>query len=165
MTVGGKHGKPIAGFPPFPPPLEIPQQRRDSHIPTASTTGSHLSGQAQNPCPNPQTPGWARINCRSGPSPVAKGNGSIPSLATYPKYQITRHLRVSLCAVNPLKVHPWSPAGVQTRLRPPKLPRDTGRQPLPTVRHSFLVSWESRDRCATQNAFVVVREDNFSFPI
>jgi hypothetical protein len=38
MPVGGKHGKPEAGFPPFPPPLEIPQNQRDSHIPTATTT-------------------------------------------------------------------------------------------------------------------------------
>ena len=37
MPVGGKHGKPKAGFPPFPPPLEIPQNQRDSHIPTATT--------------------------------------------------------------------------------------------------------------------------------
>jgi hypothetical protein len=38
MSARGKHGKPNAGFPPFPPPLGIPQNRRDSHIPTASTT-------------------------------------------------------------------------------------------------------------------------------
>ena len=37
MTARGKHGKPKAGFPPFPPSLEIPQNRRDSHIPTAPT--------------------------------------------------------------------------------------------------------------------------------
>jgi hypothetical protein len=35
MPVPGKHGKPNPGFPPFPPPLEIPQNQRDSHIPTA----------------------------------------------------------------------------------------------------------------------------------
>jgi hypothetical protein len=35
MPVRGKHGKPNPGFPPFPPPLEIPQTQRDSHIPTA----------------------------------------------------------------------------------------------------------------------------------
>jgi hypothetical protein len=38
MTVYGKHGKPKAGFPPFPQPLEIPQEQRDSHIPTATMT-------------------------------------------------------------------------------------------------------------------------------
>ena len=38
MPARGKHGKPNPGFPLFPPPLEIPQERRDSHIPTASTT-------------------------------------------------------------------------------------------------------------------------------
>src|SRR6202035_185272 len=38
MTVYGKHGKPKAGFPPFPQPLEIPQDQRDSHIPTATMT-------------------------------------------------------------------------------------------------------------------------------
>jgi hypothetical protein len=29
---GGKRGKPKAGFPPFPLPLEIPQNPRDSHF-------------------------------------------------------------------------------------------------------------------------------------
>jgi hypothetical protein len=29
---GGKRGKPKAGFPPFPPPLETPQNPRDSHF-------------------------------------------------------------------------------------------------------------------------------------
>jgi hypothetical protein len=29
---GGRGGKPKAGFPPFPPPLEIPQNPRDSHF-------------------------------------------------------------------------------------------------------------------------------------
>src|SRR5437879_907428 len=38
MTARGKHGKSNPGFPPFPPPLEIPQNPRDFHIPTASTT-------------------------------------------------------------------------------------------------------------------------------
>src|SRR3979411_3484326 len=38
MPVRGKHGKPNPGFPPFPPPLEIPQNQRDFHIPTCSTT-------------------------------------------------------------------------------------------------------------------------------
>src|SRR6185369_1647288 len=37
MTARGKHGKPRAGFPPFPPSLEITQTRRDSHISTAPT--------------------------------------------------------------------------------------------------------------------------------
>jgi len=30
--VRGKRGKPKAGFPRFPPPLEIPQKPRDSHF-------------------------------------------------------------------------------------------------------------------------------------
>src|ERR1039457_5824859 len=38
MPVRGKHGKPRACFPLFPPPLEITQTRRDSHISTAPTT-------------------------------------------------------------------------------------------------------------------------------
>src|SRR6476660_8574213 len=37
MTARGKHGKPRAGFPHFPPSLEITQTRRDSHISTAPT--------------------------------------------------------------------------------------------------------------------------------
>src|ERR1022692_2139647 len=37
MPARGKHGKPRTGFPPFPPPLEITQTRRDSHISTAPT--------------------------------------------------------------------------------------------------------------------------------
>src|ERR1700722_1047124 len=38
MTARGKHGKPRAGFPPFPPPLEITRTQRDSHISTAPMT-------------------------------------------------------------------------------------------------------------------------------
>jgi hypothetical protein len=38
MTVRGKAGKPKAGFPAFPLPLETPQNRRAFHIPTAPTT-------------------------------------------------------------------------------------------------------------------------------
>jgi len=47
MPVRGKHGKPNPGFPPFPPPLEITLKRRDSHIPTASTTVRMYIGQTQ----------------------------------------------------------------------------------------------------------------------
>jgi hypothetical protein len=38
MPARGKHGKPNPGFPPFPLPLDIPQNRRDFHISAASTT-------------------------------------------------------------------------------------------------------------------------------
>src|SRR5580704_14379866 len=38
MPARGKHGKPGAGFPPFPPPLEITRTQRDSHISTAPMT-------------------------------------------------------------------------------------------------------------------------------
>jgi hypothetical protein len=31
MTVRGKPGKPKTGFPPFPPPLEIPERFPHSH--------------------------------------------------------------------------------------------------------------------------------------
>src|ERR1700683_2925965 len=34
----GKRGKPKAGFPPFPPPLEIQHNPLDFHFPTAPTT-------------------------------------------------------------------------------------------------------------------------------
>ncbi len=37
MPAGGKPGKPKAGFPPFPPSLEISPTPRDFHIPTAPT--------------------------------------------------------------------------------------------------------------------------------
>ena len=57
MSVRGKHGKPNPGFPLFPPPLEIPQNRRDFHIPTASTTVRMYLGQAQTLTSNRQLGG------------------------------------------------------------------------------------------------------------
>src|ERR1700733_7372554 len=56
MTARGKHGKPKAGFPPFPQALEIPQDRRDSHIPTASAANTYIQGQEKT-CPEPSTVG------------------------------------------------------------------------------------------------------------
>jgi hypothetical protein len=72
MTVRGKHGKPKAGFPPFPPPLEITQNQRDSHIPTATATTSYIRVQNQNTELKPKPMGWAKLNFRNGPGTVAK---------------------------------------------------------------------------------------------
>ena len=47
MTVRWKIGKPNAGFPIFQPPLEIPEKRRDFHIPTAATAVSWFENQEQ----------------------------------------------------------------------------------------------------------------------
>jgi hypothetical protein len=74
MPVRGKHGKPNPGFPPFPPPLEIAQNPRDSHIPTASTTTVFIRTGPKNLPYNHQARGWARLNRRSGPGVVAKRN-------------------------------------------------------------------------------------------
>ena len=76
MPARGKHGKPKPGFPPFPPPLEIPQERRDSHIPTASTTTyMYCQPRPDGLAENRQQRGWAKLNCRSGPNSVAKRIG------------------------------------------------------------------------------------------
>src|SRR5277367_650380 len=72
MPARGKHGKPRTGFPPFPPSLEISQKRRDSHIPTASTTTYICQPRPDGPAENRQQRGWAKLNCRSGPNSVAK---------------------------------------------------------------------------------------------
>src|SRR4051794_32271756 len=72
MTVRGKHGKPKAGFPPFPLPLEIPQNRRDFHIPTASAT-TIWTWTGPKTCPKPSTqgvgqnklPNWAKCSCQT----------------------------------------------------------------------------------------------------
>ena len=78
MTARGKPGKPKAGFPPFPPSLESPQNQRPSHIPTASTNGPYIKttkqGRPNGRAQNHQFGGWAKINCRSGPKSVAKAN-------------------------------------------------------------------------------------------
>src|SRR4051812_13591226 len=71
MPAHGKRGKPTSAFPPFPPSLNIPQHRRDAHIPTAPTIRPYIKGQAQNPVLNLNR-GWAKLNFRSGPSAVAK---------------------------------------------------------------------------------------------
>jgi hypothetical protein len=72
MPARGKHGKPRTGFPPFPPSLEIPHKRRDSHIPTASTTTYICQPRPDGLAENRQPRGWAKLNCRSGPKSVAK---------------------------------------------------------------------------------------------
>src|SRR3954454_23152868 len=72
MTVRGKHGKPKAGFPPFPLPWEIPQNRRDFHIPTASAT-TIWTWTGPKTCPKPSTqgvgqnklPNWAKCSCQT----------------------------------------------------------------------------------------------------
>jgi len=46
MTLGGKRGNPKAGFPLFPPSLEI---ARDSHIPTGTTMVYTRSGDQLHP--------------------------------------------------------------------------------------------------------------------
>ncbi len=45
---GGKRGKPKAGFPPFPPPLEIPQNPRDSHFSHSPDCCWYLSNKIGN---------------------------------------------------------------------------------------------------------------------
>src|ERR1039458_9162303 len=42
---GGNRENPETGSPPFPPPLGIPPQRRDSHIPTATAAVLILTGR------------------------------------------------------------------------------------------------------------------------
>jgi hypothetical protein len=44
----GKGGKPKAGFPPFPPPLEIPQNPRDSHFSHSPDCCWYLSNKIGN---------------------------------------------------------------------------------------------------------------------
>jgi DNA replication protein DnaC len=46
----GKRGKPKAGFPPFPPPLEIPQNPRDSTFPTAPTAAGISNNIGKSNC-------------------------------------------------------------------------------------------------------------------
>jgi hypothetical protein len=64
MPGRGKRGKPKNGFPPFPPPLEIPPQRRDSHIPTATAAVYILTGRQKKPYPTYNVPRWAKLNRR-----------------------------------------------------------------------------------------------------
>ena len=46
--VRGKRGKPNAGFPPFPPPLEIPQKRGIPTFPTAPTAAGFFQTKSGN---------------------------------------------------------------------------------------------------------------------
>src|ERR1019366_3834164 len=55
MTGRGKRGKPKNGFPLFPPPLEIPQKQRDSHIPTATAAVLILTGRQSKSLTQPTT--------------------------------------------------------------------------------------------------------------
>ena len=76
MPAHGKPGKPKAGFPPFPPPLESPQKRRASHIPTAPTSGPYIKERLSRPALRPglkpsfwrvgqnKLPKWAKISCQ-----------------------------------------------------------------------------------------------------
>ena len=70
MPARGKHGKPTSAFPPFPPSLNIPQHRRDAHIPTAPTIRPYIKVRLK-PCPKPQSwvgqikfPKWAKCTCQ-----------------------------------------------------------------------------------------------------
>src|SRR4051812_39090651 len=70
MPTRGKHGKPTSAFPPFPPSLNIPQHRRDAHIPTAPTIHPYIRSGSK-PCPKPQSrvgqikfPKWAKCTCQ-----------------------------------------------------------------------------------------------------
>ena len=75
MTVRGKAGKPKAGFPAFPLPLETPQKPRAFHIPTAPTAAPYIYGRnPKDPGRKHQPRGWAKLNCRTGPTVVAKRN-------------------------------------------------------------------------------------------
>ena len=73
MPARGKHGKPKAGFPPFPPPLEIPQKQRDFHIPTASDDDIIYASQGLRPGSKPSAnrvgqiklPKWAKFSCQT----------------------------------------------------------------------------------------------------
>src|SRR3954470_4137630 len=78
MLARGKHGKPTSAFPPFPPSLNIPQQRRDIHISTAPTIRPYIKVRLKTPALKPYTWGWAKLNFRSGPSAVAKSNRAYP---------------------------------------------------------------------------------------
>src|SRR4051794_5451818 len=81
MLARGKHGKPTSAFPPFPPSLNIPQQRRDIHISTPPTIRPYIKVRLKTPALKPYTWGWAKLNFRSGPSAVAKSS----LLVEYPK--------------------------------------------------------------------------------
>jgi hypothetical protein len=74
MTVRGKGGKPKAGFPAFPLPLETPQKPRAFHISTAPTTAPYIytARNPKKPGRKHQPRGWAKLKCRSGPTVVAK---------------------------------------------------------------------------------------------
>jgi hypothetical protein len=63
MTVRGKPGKPKTGFPPFPPPLEIPRNRRDSHISTASAVVLYLQAKLKT-CPENINPRVGQNKCQ-----------------------------------------------------------------------------------------------------
>jgi hypothetical protein len=74
MTGSGKDGKPKAGFPAFPLPLETPQNQRAFHIPTAPTTDPYIYGRKpQKPRPETSTPRvgqiklpkWANYSCQT----------------------------------------------------------------------------------------------------
>jgi hypothetical protein len=77
MTVRGKGGKPKAGFPTFPLPLETPQNPRAFHIPTAPTADPYIYGrETQKTWPETSTPGvgqiklpkWANYSCQTHPT-------------------------------------------------------------------------------------------------
>src|ERR1039458_2590033 len=95
MPVRGKHGKPNPGFPPFPPPLEIPQPRRDSHIPTALMIVPIYKVRTKTPDLKPSTvrvgqiklPKWAKLGCQTHSKVELSVNSGIDRQLNLPQTQ------------------------------------------------------------------------------
>ena len=83
------------GFPCFPPPLEIPQPQRDSHIPTALMIDPLYRSGNNNPDLKPSTqrvgqnklPKWAKSGCQTEPSvkPLVEYKGFLYQSASWGK--------------------------------------------------------------------------------
>src|SRR6266853_1120041 len=80
MPGSGKPGKPKAGFPSFPQPLEISHTTRDSHISTASTISQWA------PKPGEKT-GGGRFNAGHGKVEIQKQDSHFPQPAVLPAAQ------------------------------------------------------------------------------
>jgi hypothetical protein len=80
---------------PFHRPWESRKTGAIPHIPTASTTILSFLGRTENPALKSNAQGWARINCRSGPSVVAKRT---PVCFIHPNGFFTSHLLLRLMA-------------------------------------------------------------------
>ena len=57
---------------------------RNSHIPTASTTGLYIKRKAKTLPHRINDLGWAKLNCRSGPRELAKSTGLAATNPTNP---------------------------------------------------------------------------------